>query len=210
MTADAPAIRFFEELYAASEAWIAAAPLTRRPVPMAHVQAVLEPALAALPASFVQPDPALPAAMLARAGAAAAGLNTVGMLLDRLSILAIKQWNMACRSADPEKAATLRQTQVQEIIEALAAARPGHSSLNTKITRHAVSTRSAGFADAYAGLLMTNLLLWEAQEVLYNHDMPSLPCEELRAYITFFSRGNLIRNGFIEESDRQFWSGADA
>jgi hypothetical protein len=52
----------------------------------------------------------------------------------------------------------------------------------------------------------TNLLLWEAQEILYNHDISALPDDELRKYILFFSRHNLKRNVSIEASDRLYWA----
>ena len=68
--------------------------------------------------------------------------------------------------------------------------------------RAAASSRPTG------GLLVTNLLLWEAQEILYNHDMQHLPAGELRAYIAFFSENNLSRNAFMEDADRLFWAGA--
>ncbi len=128
----------------------------------------------------------------------AVGLNTVGMLLDRLSILAIKSWNLEQRAKSPQKARELRQTQVAELVEALADSRPGHSSINNKLTSHRTDVAAADFAQAVCNLVTTNLLLWEAQEILYNHDMSALPDDELRKYIQFFSRHNLKRNVSIE------------
>ncbi len=40
----------------------------------------------------------------------------------------------------------------------------------------------------------------------FNHDILALPCEDLRAYMDFFSRGNLSRNVYIQSSDQLYWS----
>lgn len=135
----------------------------------------------------------------------ATGLNTTGMLLDRLSILAIKHWNLIHRANAPEKAMALQTGQVAEIIQALAEAVPGQSSINNKMTTRSVHASVKSFNDAFYGLMTTNLLLWEAQEILYNHDIKSLPAEELRSYIDFFSRGNITRNTYIQSVDELYW-----
>lgn len=196
---------FFTDLFRRSLELVARFPLTVEPPRMAQITGVLEPA-----AGHLRRTPAFPAPPHARPSAvggehAATGLNTVGMLLDRLSILSIKHWNLVHRRGAAQQAETLAATQVEELIRALAEARPGFSSLNNKMTNHTVDAESSSFPEAYSGLLTTNLLLWEAQEILYNHDINALPCEELRAYIEFFSRGNLQRNYFIEASDALFW-----
>jgi hypothetical protein len=203
-------LTFFDELFDAARALVARFPLTIEPPTMDYISGVLEPAADTARAS--QPF-ANPGASLARdaAGAGhAVGLNTVGMLLDRLSILAIKSWNLEQRAKAPEKARELRRTQIAELVEALAASRPGHSSINNKLTSHRTDVGAADFAEACTNLVITNLLLWEAQEILYNHDMSALPDEELRKYIQFFSRHNLKRNVSIEASDRLYWAGVRA
>ncbi len=53
-------------------------------------------------------------------------------------------------------------------------------------------------------------MLWEAQEILYNHDISVLPSEELRKYIHFFSKHNLARNVSIEASDSLYWAALQA
>jgi hypothetical protein len=207
-------LTFFDDLFDAAQALVARFPLTIAPPTMDYISGVLEPAADTARAS--QPF-ANPGASLVRergqetAGAGhAVGLNTVGMLLDRLSILAIKSWNLEQRAKAPEKARELRRTQIAELVEALAASRPGHSSINNKLTSHRTDVGAADFAEACTNLVTTNLLLWEAQEILYNHDMSALPDDELRKYIQFFSRHNLKRNVSIEASDRLFWAGVRA
>jgi hypothetical protein len=207
-------LTFFDDLFDAARTLVARFPLTIEPPTMDYISGVLEPAADAARAS--QPF-ANPGASLARDraheaadGGRAVGLNTVGMLLDRLSILAIKSWNLEQRAKAPEKAYELRRTQVAELVEALATSRPGHSSINNKLTSHRTDVEARDFAEACTNLVITNLLLWEAQEILYNHDMSALPDEELRKYIQFFSRHNLKRNVSIEASDRLYWTGLRA
>lgn len=200
------ALAFFTDLFEESVGVVSSLPLTVEPVLMGYITGTLEPAVEAARAASPFAAPA-PASAQADGGEAAPspGLNTVGMLLDRLSILSIKSWNLVHRKRSPEGAAELRAGQIEELIGALAQARPGHSSINNKMTSRRVEVAAATFPQAYQGLLTTNLLLWEAQEILYNHDILALPCEELRAYIDFFSRGNLSRNIYIESSDQQYW-----
>src|SRR5665213_3123090 len=89
---------FFDELFDTARTLIARFPLTTEPPTMDYISGVLEPAAEAARASrpFRNPGKAL-ARERAQAAAGeghAVGLNTVGMLLDRLSILAIKTWNL--------------------------------------------------------------------------------------------------------------------
>ncbi|HEX4369969.1 MAG TPA: hypothetical protein VH019_01380 [Rhizomicrobium sp.] len=208
------ALAFFDALFDDARALISRFPLTIEPPTMNYISGVLEPAAEAARASrpFGNPDKALARerAQAAAGAGHAVGLNTVGMLLDRLSILAIKTWNLEQRAKAPEKARALRETQIAELVEALADSRPGHSSINNKLTSHRTDVDAADFAEACTNLVTTNLLLWEAQEILYNHNISALPDDELRKYIQFFSRHNLKRNVSIEASDRLYWAGVRA
>ena len=209
-TADEAAQAFFHQVFVSALEVIAALPLTIEPPPMAYVTGVLEPAIEAArsrsPFGEMPEEPALER----RAAFAVAteeqrrtiGLNTIGMLLDRLSILAIKHWNLENRAKNAATAATLVTTQVEELVSCLARALPGHSSINNKMTSHVVETQADSFGKACYGLVTTNTMLWEAQEVLYNHDMAALPDSDLRAYIAFFSRGNQARNDYIQRSEQ--------
>lgn len=198
---------FFQSLFDSSIDLIASFPLTIEPAGMAHIVDVLEPKVKAATGRnpFVNPAGVIDADDNG-ASRASAGLNTVGMLLDRLSILAIKHWNLRHRAEAPEKAEALVRGQIEELLRALAEARAGESSINNKMTNRHVDVATADFAAAFYGLQTINLLLWEAQEILYNHDISVLPCEELRAYIDFFSRGNIARNMYIQASDETYWS----
>ena len=175
----------------------------------------LEPAVKAIDrhGAFTAPSQAALRAAYAAAHAAApraAGLNTVGLLLDRLTILAMKHWATRHRAEASHKAADLERTQVAEIVRALEEATPGLSSVNNKMTAHAVDAEAPDFSAAIFGLFTTNLLLWEAQEVLYHHDLAKTAPTELRAYVSFFSSGNLRRNGYIQACDVHWWALAEA
>jgi len=139
----------------------------------------------------------------------AQGLNTIGMLTDRFTILLIREWCIRNKgTADPEKADLLFETQTMEIMQALAEAKPGYSSLNSKITNIKAKANASSWEEAYYGLFTTNLLLWESQEVLYIKDIQSLPAEEIRDYIKWFSFGNILRNEYIELCEQLYWANA--
>ena len=106
---------------------------------------------------------------------------------------------------NPERAEHLFRTQTTDIISALAEARPGSSAMNTKITSLRADAVATSWEEALFGLLATNLVIWESQEILYIKDIAILPPEELRDYIKWFSFGNIRRNEYIQLCDTFFW-----
>ena len=42
--------------------------------------------------------------------------------------------------------------------------------------------------------------------MLYLRDILKLSCEEIRAYVSFFARGNVRRNALIEGTDTMYWT----
>jgi hypothetical protein len=134
------------------------------------------------------------------------GLNTIGMLADRLAILIIREWSIRNKGErDDEKARVLYAEQTLDIIHAMATAQPGSSSLNSKITRIVSDAHADNWQEAFWGLFSTNLILWEAQEILYIKDISILPPEELRAYIKWFAEGNIRRNQYIQLCEQKYW-----
>jgi hypothetical protein len=210
MSADARA-RAFENIFQATSGIFDRLPIPREPQLMRYMSDVLQPAVEqAKPAAVAAYDAVLAGERLAGAGAEAAGdyatgLNTVGLLCDRMSILTIKYWKLKHHYGKPEAANELYRTQIREMIEALALARRGFSSINNKVTNRNVSATADSFTEAFYGLQTTNLLIWESQEVLYTRDIMVLPAKELRAYIDYFSKANLIRNAYMESGDALFW-----
>jgi hypothetical protein len=142
---------------------------------------------------------------VAEPGGRPTGLNTVGMLSDRLTVLAMKEWVLHSRLGESDKATELRRTQVAELIDTLADATPGYSSFTQKVTALRFEVPAETWEESYFGLLATNVLLWEAQEVLYAGHIAELECEELRRYIAWFSEGNVRRNEFIARCETTFW-----
>ena len=136
------------------------------------------------------------------------GLNTIGTLTDRLTVLIIKAWNLRFKKEDPESAKYLYNTQIKEIVRALAECNPGYSSLYSKISNFRPEVSATDWEDAYYQLICINLLLWETQEILYAGNIDVLPSEELRAYIRWFSKGNLERNELIQQAEIRFWEKA--
>jgi hypothetical protein len=135
------------------------------------------------------------------------GLNSIGMLMDRFTILLIREWSLQHKiHKNLDKARQIREEQTIDIIEAMAHAAPGSASLNSKITNIKGDASATNWEEAFYGLLTINLILWESQEVLYIKDISQLPCEELRAYIDWFSKGNIVRNEFIQLVEQLFWT----
>lgn len=132
------------------------------------------------------------------------GLNTLGMLADRFTILLIREWCLRNKYEDQAKADELFLNQTSDIIRALAEVRTGKAGLHTKITRLSAEVSVADWEEAFYRLLAVNLVLWESQEVLYIKDISMLPETELRAYIQWFARGNVERNALMEWAEIRF------
>ena len=183
-------------------------PLEREPQPLDYALRKLEPHLRNLKAREVSAIETLGKPSVERAlVATGVGLNSIGMLMDRFTILLIKEWCLRNKGArDENKARALFEDQTRDIIEALCHARPGSSALNTKITAKKGEASATSWAEAFYGLLAINLVLWESQEILYIHDIESLPADELRAYVRWFSFGNLGRNEYIQKCEEFYWS----
>jgi hypothetical protein len=133
------------------------------------------------------------------------GLNTIGMLTDRFTILLIKEWCLRNKSNNPQKADELFESQTKDIIACLANSVPGNSAINSKITNIKTDTKASSWEEAFYGMLTINLVLWESQEVLYIKDISKLPYKELRDYIHWFAHGNMERNVLMELCEIRYW-----
>jgi hypothetical protein len=137
------------------------------------------------------------------------GLNTLGLLIDRFTILIIKEWMLRNKNQNPLKANELYNSQTKEIIRALAKCRKGNSSVNSKITNIKTEVTIDSWEEAYFNMLAINLVLWESQEILYIKDISILPSEELRNYIHWFAHGNMQRNVLMELCEKKYWEKLD-
>jgi hypothetical protein len=138
------------------------------------------------------------------------GLNSIGMLIDRFTILIIREWCLRNKSnGSGSKADEIFEQQTSDIIEAMTHAAPGSASLNSKITNIKSKITANSWEEAFYGILTINLILWEAQEVLYIKDIQAISTEEIRDYISWFSKGNIIRNEYIQLCEEYFWKISD-
>jgi hypothetical protein len=147
----------------------------------------------------------LPRQSMDKHSEACVGLNTIGLLADRLTILIIKEWCLRHKRKDPVGADALARTQLLDVVVAMANAKPGDSTMNSKITSLHNDAHAQDFPEAFFGLFRTNLMMWESQEILYTREISTLPCEELRSYIKWFSHSNIRRNGYISLCEETFW-----
>jgi hypothetical protein len=136
-----------------------------------------------------------------------AGMNSIGILADRLTILMCKEWYLRHRQLREEDADEVARTQTAEIITVLSQAQPGRAKLLEKVSTISSDAEAGSFEEAYYGLLSANILMWETQELLYVRDMESIAAEELRDYIRFFSHANMMRNAFITRCETLYWRG---
>jgi hypothetical protein len=201
---------YFIRLAKLGQGLLNAAPIEREPQPLEYALERLAPHLEKIRSQELEKLIRLnrPVPHADRKNCRGVGLNSIGMLADRFTILVIKAWCIANKGKrDYSKAQALYDSQTLDIIAAMAAARPGSSAMNTKITS-IVSDASncATWEEAFFGLFATNLIIWESQEMLYVKNIAEVECGELRAYIKWFSMSNIRRNSYIESCERTYWS----
>jgi hypothetical protein len=143
---------------------------------------------------------------VAAALSAPVGMNSVGILADRLTILICKSWYLRHRQNQIAGADHVCSAQIPDIVGALAQCAPGHASLLEKVSSKKPEIFARSFQEAYYGLLSANILMWETQEMLYLYDMETVEPEMLRDYIRFFSHANMQRNAFISQSEQLYWA----
>ena len=132
------------------------------------------------------------------------GLNTVGMLIDRLSILSIKSYMLKEEILDMNNLND--EEQIKDIEDALAYVQEGTSSSYNKISNLKESISADTFDLAVMRLGAVNLVLWLSQDVLYLRGPNELPESELRKYITYFAEKNITRNKLISLTNFYYWN----
>ena len=132
------------------------------------------------------------------------GLNTVGMLIDRLSILSIKSYMLKEEILDMNNLED--EEQIKDIEDALAYVKEGTSSSYNKISNLKESISADTFDLAVMRLGAVNLVLWLSQDVLYLRGPNELPENELRKYITYFAEKNITRNKLISLTNFYYWN----
>jgi hypothetical protein len=127
------------------------------------------------------------------------GMNTFGILSDRVTILSCK----ARLSIDPD-ARDAAKKQVRDVINALQECGVGDPNLLSK--EQVISTGSGFFSagDAFHHLLRSNIGMWINQDLLYTKSVDDVSDSRLRSYIKFFSKENTVRNRAISFLDDWF------
>lgn len=133
------------------------------------------------------------------------GLNSIGLLVDRLSILSIKVWCLRDQDRGRLNATQLCNDQILDVIGALSEAVPVENSLNSKLTIYQTSVEVDEWESAIYDLMTTNLLIWKAQEVLYCKSSAEAT-EQFKTYMSLFPEINLRRDAFISSCERLYWS----
>jgi hypothetical protein len=148
----------------------------------------------------------IPIATLPYSKSKPVGLNTVGMLVDRLTILCIKVYFEELKTSNQPNERLI--CQINDIERAISIALPGFSSDFSKITTASKSCefQSANFLGMSHELAAVNTCLWLAQDVLYLRGPQSLPDSELRKYIIYFADQNIRRNWLIEATEKTYWN----
>jgi hypothetical protein len=199
---------YFRRLAVFSHDFLDRLPIARRPQSIHEVMARLQPALDEAMAASVEELRALNRPSPPLSEPAGAGMNTVGLLADRLTILCIKAWNVRHKQNAPEEASVLFQRHVGQVVDSMACCVPGEKDLLKKVTHLTSKLVPVDWEDSYYGLLASNVLLWEAQEILYLKDLDTVECDELRHYIKWFSYGNIDRNTCISACEEHYWKKA--
>ncbi|MEL6438057.1 MAG: hypothetical protein AAFQ80_02205 [Cyanobacteria bacterium J06621_8] len=133
------------------------------------------------------------------------GLNSVGLLLDRLSILSIKVWCLQYLENSPLDAIQLCNQQILDIAGALSEALPAKNSLNSKLTIYQTSIEADEWESAVYDLMITNLLIWKAQEPLYCGSSIEAT-QQFPTYLSLFPEINLKRDSLICRCELLYWS----
>lgn len=122
------------------------------------------------------------------------GLNTIGMLLDRVSILLIRTNRVGPSEAVEE--------QLRDLREVIPNALPGRSSDYNKVTDRVIDRLPRNLSEAVYDLVTANVTMWDAQETIYRREVDDA---EMRRYLNLFSKQNLRRNMCIAKVEEFYW-----
>ena len=136
--------------------------------------------------------------------------ETFGSLVDKLSIVKLKQWH----SIDPLRLTSLSEQEIdlqKEINEYVSDACLGRIprqrllSFSNKVYKkegNEVSQITGNLGVVISRLVQTNCQIWHEQEKAY--DFESVPQEEKNKVVKNLAKFNLERNFCIDEINRQF------
>jgi hypothetical protein len=125
------------------------------------------------------------------------GMNTPGILFDRLTILACKRVLASSSTFESDQT----DSQIHFICKALSQAGFARSPILAKEATPRIANSLDDAAESLFRLIGSNLLMWINQDLLYTKDVMSASEFRLRNYIAFFGKANRCRNLAIESLD---------
>lgn len=127
------------------------------------------------------------------------GMNTFGILLDRITILICKN-----RFSTDEESRNIASEQLKNVVKMLVCCGIGDPALLKKEQVHPEFTNYVSPGHAAVVLLRANIGMWINQDLLYSKNVDEVSSTRLRDYIKFFSRENSMRNTSISYLDNWF------
>ena len=132
------------------------------------------------------------------------GMNTPGILWDRLTILTCKLVfaSSQSRHSTSRPGALTEEVMAQQsgVLQVLHTSMPAKTALLAKEqTARVIEAQS--LANSLLKLLHANLGMWINQDLLYTTDVSVVSYSRLKEYIRFFGHYNRQRNSAIEEVD---------
>ena len=128
------------------------------------------------------------------------GMNSHGILLDRLTILLCKKH----LAANNHFSMIDTNNQIRGILRSISSARLARTPMLAKEATERIKNPPESLGNPLISLQSSNLLMWINQDLLYTSDVESAPQIRLREYIKFFGTSNRERNSAIEAIDLWF------
>lgn len=127
------------------------------------------------------------------------GMNTFGIMLDRLTILSCKS-KLSTSPNDRIKA----QQQILNVVAVLTSCGRGDPTLLAKEQVNSTNEFDLKPARSMIQLLKANIGMWLNQDLLYTKSPWAVSELRLRQYLEFFSLENSLRNSAISSLDNWF------
>ena len=200
-------VAYFWSLHAFSLAYLDTLEVGESDDPVVYTERDLQPRLVKRSEEMLPhfPEPRFKVSVPAAAYALPSGLNTVGSLLDRLSICAVKEWYLRNGPGDASGAEALRAGLTTDIVTSLAMAIPDRHPEQPKVTAHRSKAEYASLAEAYCDLMEIHVCFWEKQELSYGSRTYSIPLESYKRFVKFGVELNVRRAHCQFRAAQLYW-----
>ncbi len=198
---------YFWKLHAFSMAYLDEIDVGDSDDPVFYAEHILQPRLTARSKEMLPqfPEPDFRVDVPAAAYALPSGLNTVGSLLDRLSICAVKEWFFRKGPGDIRAAEELRAGLTTDIVASLAMAIPDRQQEQPKVTSHRSEAEYATLAEAYCDLMEIHVCFWEKQDLSYGSKTYSIPTESYMRFVKYGVELNVRRAHCLFRAAQHYW-----